>query len=215
MLNKKIDIKQKLYLKKRKIRSYFLSVDKKDQKEEEVEALEYIQMKLPVSDITPEFEERITKKVKSNILRAKIREANEEDLHSVKYLYDRSWLTSQTPFSAISVSSLKTIFEYPETIILIAKVYGSDAGFAILDYEGENRDIGVIAGMGIIPRFQRKGLGTVIGMAAWTYFKNKGVQELRCEVFKGNTVSFQFIKSIGFKEYDKKTYRSEDFFLEL
>jgi len=204
----------KLNLKKRKIRSYFLSVDKKDQKEEEIKSLEYIQMKLPDSDITPELEESLTKKVKSNILRAKIREANEEDLQSVKYLYDRSWLTSQTPFSAISLSSLKTIWEYPETIILIAKVYGSDAGFAILDCEGENQEIGVIAGMGIIPRFQRKGLGTVIGMAAWTHFKNKGVQELRCEVYKGNTVSYQFIKSIGFKEYDKKTYKREDFFSE-
>ncbi|TET04530.1 MAG: GNAT family N-acetyltransferase [Promethearchaeota archaeon] len=203
----------KLNLKKRKIRSYFLSVDKKDQKEE-VESLEYIQMKLPVSDITSELEEKLTKKVKSNILRAKIREANEEDLPSVKYLYDRSWLTSQTPFSAISVSSLKTIWEYPETIILIAKVYGSDAGFAILDCEGENQEIGVIAGMGIIPRFQRKGLGTVIGMAAWNYFKKKGIKELRCEVYKGNTVSYQFIKSIGFKEYDKKTYKREDFFSE-
>lgn len=203
----------KLNLKKRKIRSYFLSVDKKDQKEE-VESLEYIQMKLPVSDITSEFEEKLTKKVKSNILRAKIREANEEDLPSVKYLYDRSWLTSQTPFSAISVTSLKTIWEYPETIILIAKVYGSDAGFAILDCEGENQEIGVIAGMGIIPRFQRKGLGTVIGMAAWNYFKKKGIKELRCEVYKGNTVSYQFIKSIGFKEYDKKTYKREDFFSE-
>ncbi len=204
----------KLNLKKRKIRSYFLSVDKKDQKEEVVESLEYIQMKLPVSDITSEFEEKLTKKVKSNILRAKIREAIEEDLPSVKYLYDRSWLTSQTPFSAISVSSLKTIWEYPETIILIAKVYGSDAGFAILDCEGENQEIGVIAGMGIIPRFQRKGLGTVIGMAAWNYFKKKGIKELRCEVYKGNTVSYQFIKSIGFKEYDIKTYKSEDFFSE-
>ena len=203
----------KLNLKKRKIRSYFLSVDKKDKKEE-VESLEYIQMKLPVSDITSEFEEKLTKKVKSNILRAKIREANEDDLPSVKYLYDRSWLTSQTPFSAISVSSLKTIWEYPETIILIAKVYGSDAGFAILDCEGENQEIGVIAGMGIIPRFQRKGLGTVIGMAAWNYFKKKGIKELRCEVYKGNTVSYQFIKSIGFKEYDKKTYKREDFFSE-
>jgi len=204
----------RLNLKKRKIRSYFLSVDKKDQQEEGVGPLEYIQLKLPVSKITPEFEEMLTKKVKNNFFRAKIREANEEDLPSVKYLYDRAWLTSKTPFSAISVSSLKTIWEYPETIILIAKVYGSDAGFAILDFEGENREIGVIAGMGILPRFQRKGLGTVIGMAAWNYFKNKGVQELRCEVYKGNTVSYQFIKSIGFKEYDKKTYRSEDFFSE-
>ena len=203
----------RLNLKKKKIRSYFLSVDKKDQKEE-VESLEYIQMKLPVSDITSELEAKLSKKVKSNILRAKIREGNEEDLPSVKYLYDRSWLTSQTPFSAISVTSLKTIWEYPETIILIAKVYGSDAGFAILDCEGENQEIGVIAGMGIIPRFQRKGLGTVIGMAAWNYFKKKGIKELRCEVYKGNTVSFQFIKSIGFKEYDKKTYKREDFFSE-
>ncbi|MBY9016074.1 MAG: GNAT family N-acetyltransferase [Candidatus Lokiarchaeota archaeon] len=204
----------RLNLKKSKIRSYFLSIDKKDQKEEEVGPLEYVQMKIPVSDITPELEENLTKKVKNNFLRAKIREANEEDLPSVKYLYDRSWLTSQTPFSAISVSSLKNIWEYPETIILIAKVYGSDAGFAILDFEGENREFGVIAGMGILPRFQRKGLGTVIGMAAWNYFKSKGVHELRCEVYKGNKVSYQFIKSIGFKEYDIKTYRREDFFSE-
>lgn len=204
----------RLNLKKSKIRSYFLSVEKKEQEEEEVELLEYIQMKLPVTDITAEFEEKLTKKVENNILKAKFREANEEDLLSVKYLYDRSWLTSQTPFSAISISSLKSIWMYPETIILIAKVYGSDAGFAILDFEGENREFGVIAGMGIIPRFQRKGLGTVIGMAAWNYFKNKGVKELLCEVYKGNVVSYQFIKSIGFKEYDKKTYKREDFFSE-
>ena len=201
----------RLNLKKKKIRSYFLSVDKKDQKEEEVGPLEYIQMKLPVSDITPEFEENLKKKIKNNILKAKIREAKEEDLPSVKYLYDRSWLTSKTPFSRISINSLKSIWEYPETIILIAKVYGSDSGFAILECEGENREIGVIAGMGIIPRFQRKGLGTIIGMAAWNYFKSIGVQELRCEVFTGNTVSYQFIESIGFKEYDRKTYKIEDF----
>lgn len=204
----------KLTLKKRKIRSYFLSVDKKDPEEDEVGPLEYIQMKLPVSDITLEFEENLTKKVERNILKAKIRKANEEDIPSIKYLYDRSWLTSQTPFSAISVISLKKILESPETIILIAKVYGSDAGFAILDLEGENQEFGVIAGMGILPRFQRKGLGTVIGMAAWNYFKSNGVQELRCEVFKGNNISHQFIKSIGFNEYDRKTYKSEDFFSE-
>ena len=204
----------KLNLKKRKIRSYFLGINKKDQKEDEVGPLEYIQMELPVSDITPEFEEKISSKVENNILKAKIREANEKDLISVKYLYDRSWLTSQTPFSAISISSLKSIWEYPETTILIAKVYGSDAGFAILDFEGDNHEYGVIAGMGILPRFQRKGLGTIIGMAAWNYFKKKGIKELRCEVYKGNTVSYQFIKSIGFKEYGRKIYKSEDFFSE-
>ncbi len=207
----------KISLKKRKVRSFMLAFEKKDKTEEEIEnelattGMEYIQMKLPVAKITPEFEEMLTEKVEHNILRAKIREAKVEDLESVRALYNRSWMTSNTPYSSITLNSLKTIYEYPETIILIARVYGSDAAFVILDYEGSKNEIGIIAGLGVIPRFQRKGLGTVIGMAAWNYFKKKGVKELRCEVYKDNIVSYNFIKSIGFEEFARKVYKSEDF----
>ena len=205
-------------LKKRKIRSLFLAFERKNTTDDDLEnelltrGLEYIQMKLPVSKITPEFEKQITEKVEHNILRAKIREAKIEDLESVVALYNRSWMTSNTPYSPISVESLKIIFEYPEIKILVAKVYGSDAAFVILDYEGPNKMYGIIAGLGVIPRFQRKGLGTVIGMAAWNHFKKKGVIELRCEVFKDNKNSYNFIKSIGFVEFARKTYKSEDFY---
>ena len=114
-----------------------------------------------------------------------------------------SWATGKT-----TNSSLKT----SETVILIARVYGSDAAFIILDFEGPNNQYGVIAGLGVLPRFQRKGLGTVIGMAAWNFFKKKkGVKELRCEVFTENLTSYNFIKSLGFEEFDKKTYTSGDF----
>jgi ribosomal protein S18 acetylase RimI-like enzyme len=106
---------------------------------------------------------------------------------------------------------LRQIYDYPETRILIAKVYGADAGFAILDFEGPNQEYGIIAGLGVIPRFQRKGLGTVLGMASWEYFKKKGVKELRCEVYKDNTVSYNFISSLGFENYDVKSYKSDDF----
>ena len=194
-----------------------LAFEKKYKTEEEIEnelattGMEYIQMKLPVDKITPEFEKMLTEKMEHNILRAKIREAKVEDLESVKYLYNRSWLTSSTPYSMISFESLKTILEYPETIILIARVYGSDAAFVILDFEGPKNEYGIIAGLGVIPRFQRKGLGTVIGMAAWKYFKKKGVKELRCEVYKDNVVSYNFIKSIGFEEFARKVYKSDDF----
>ena len=208
----------RISIKKRKIRSFFLAFERIGRKEDEIEnellktGLEYIQMKLPVDKITPEFEKKITEKVERNILRAKIREAKLDDLDSIVALYNRSWMTSNTPYSPISVQSLKIIYEYPETKILIAKAYGTDAAFVILDYEGLNKEYGIIAGLGVIPRFQRKGLGTVIGMAAWNYFKKKGVKELRCEVFKDNKVSFNFIKSIGFVEFARKTYKSEDFY---
>lgn len=207
----------KISLKKRKVRSFMLAFQKKGKTEEEIEnelattGMEYIQMKLPVAKITPEFEEMLTEKVEHNMLRAKIREAKIEDLESVRALYNRSWMTSNTPYSSITLNSLKTIYEYPETIILIARVYGSDAAFVILDYEGPKNEFGIIVGLGVMPRFQRKGLGTVIGMAAWNYFKKKGVKELRCEVYKDNIVSYNFIKSIGFEEFDRKVYKSEDF----
>ena len=211
----------RLDFKKKRIRAFFLhfkSISKDIGKSEvildEIEqtGLEYIQMKLPIENITPEFEADLSKKVEKNILHAIIREASEIDLESIMYIYNRSWLTSNTPFSRITVVSLKTIYDYPETVILIAKVYGSDAAFIILDFEGPNNEYGVIAGLGVLPRFQRKGLGTVIGMAAWNFFKEKkGVKELRCEVFTENSTSYNFIKSLGFEEFDSKIYKSEDF----
>ena len=203
--------------KRKMIRSLFLALERMDKTEievkEEIEVvgMKYIQMKLPVQKITPEFEEQLRKRVESNILRAKIREAKLEDLESVSHVYNRSWMTSCTPYSPLTADTLKQIYDYPETVILLANVFGTDAGFAILDFEGPNNEIGVIAGLGVIPRFQGKGLGTVIGMASWDYFKKKGVKELICEVYIDNKVSYNFIKSLGFEDYDVKVYKSEDF----
>ena len=154
------------------------------------------------------------KKVEANFLHAKIRSATREDLESVVYLYNRSWMTSSTPYRGIEVDTLKKILDYPETTILIAKVYGIDAGFVILDLEGPNKEYGVIAGLGVIPRFQRKGLGTVLGMAAWKHFKDLGIKELRCEVYHENKTSHEFITSLGFEEFGEKVYKSEDFQLD-
>ena len=208
----------KVSFKKKRVRSFFLASDKKKEiSKEELEdeifttGMIYIQMRLPVDKITPKVEAEIKEKVDKNILKAKIRQATENDLESVVFLYNRSWMTSSTPFSPLSLDSLKKLYSYPEIVILVAKVYGADSGFAILDLEGPNNEYGVIAGLGVLPRFQRKGLGTVIGMAAWNYFKKKGIKELRCEVYKENIVSYHFIKSLGFEDFDSKIYKSEDF----
>ena len=206
-----------LSFKKKMVRNFFLNYEKKfktpDELESELEStgMTYIQMRLPVEKITEEYEAEVRKKVEKNILRAKIREASKDDLESVAFLHNRSWMTSSTPFTPISHETIKKIYEYPDTKILIAKVYGIDGGFVILDFEGKEKEFGVICGLGVLPRFQRKGLGTVIGMAAWDFFKKRGVKELRCEVYKDNIVSYNFIKSLGFEEFDIKVYKAEDF----
>ncbi|MFX0142220.1 MAG: GNAT family N-acetyltransferase [Candidatus Hodarchaeota archaeon] len=207
----------KLSFKKKRVRSFFLASHKKEVSKDELEdelekkGMLYIQMRLPVDKITPGFKTKMKEKVDRNILKSKIREATKVDLESVVYLYNRSWMTSCTPFSPLSIDSLNKLYEYPEIKILIAKVYGSDSGFVILDLEGLNNEFGVIAGLGVLPRFQRKGLGTVIAMAVWNYFKEKGIKELRCEVYKENKVSYNFIKSLGFEEFGTVVYKREDF----
>ena len=206
--------------KKKAVRSLFLTFNKEEKTKDDIDneilasGMKYIQMKLPVEKITREFEAEISSKIEHNVIQAKIRDASSKDLEIVTEIYNKSWLTSRTPFRPIEKGTLKTIFQDQYTIFLVARVYGIDSGFVILDLEGSNKEHGIIAGLGIIPRFQRKGLGTVLGMAAWNHFKKLGVKELRCEVYQDNEVSYNFISSIGFEEFGVKVYRSEDFNLD-
>jgi ribosomal protein S18 acetylase RimI-like enzyme len=220
MTSKKLEGKRKSSFKNATLRSLFSYFGESAKGKERsipqdlAEGLTYIQMRLPVEKITLEFEEELKKKIEGNIYHAKIREAREEDLEIIKDIYNKSWLTSNTPFRPIEKRTLQIIFEDPKTIFLIARVYGIDGGFIIIDLEGKEEEYGVIAGLGVLPRFQRKGLGTVLGMAAWAHLKQKGVKELRCEVYKGNKVSYEFIKGLKFESFGEKVYRKEDFELE-
>ena len=170
-------------------------------------------MRLPVEKITKAFETDLKEKIEHNIVKANIREATKEDLDSLKNIYNRAWLTSNTPFRPITKTDLKKILDYPETVFLIGKVYGAEASFLLLDFEGENKEFAIIAALAVIPRFQRRGVGTILGMASWQYLKEHfpHVKEVRCEVYRDNKVSYSFIKGLGFEEYDTKIYKKEDF----
>ncbi|MFX1376603.1 MAG: GNAT family N-acetyltransferase [Promethearchaeota archaeon] len=222
MTGSKFEIRKRINLKKKRIRALFLSIEtKKKQKEivdgvtEELyqDGMVYIQMRLPVEKITKEFEDKLKIKIEHNIIQGKIREATKEDLDTLKNIYNRAWLTSNTPFRPITKTDLLTILEHSETVFLIGRIYGIDAGFVLLDFEGENNEYAVITALAVIPRFQRRGVGTILGMAAWNYLKEHSshVKELRCEVYKDNKISHAFIKGLGFEEYEKRVYKKEDF----
>ncbi|MFX1311205.1 MAG: GNAT family N-acetyltransferase [Promethearchaeota archaeon] len=217
--------KKKFDLKKRRIRAFFLSIETKKEKKEEIDeatkelyrdGMVYYQMRLPLDKITEEFKDKLKNKIEHNIIHAKIREATIKDLDSLKHIYNSAWLTSNTPFRPINKTDLQKILEYPETVILVAKVYGVDVAFVLLDFEGKNKEYAIIAALAVIPRFQRRGVGTILGVNIWSYLKQHydNVKEIRCEVYKDNKVSYAFIKGIGFEEYDKKVYKLQDFEIE-
>ncbi|MEJ2277881.1 MAG: GNAT family N-acetyltransferase, partial [Candidatus Lokiarchaeota archaeon] len=163
--------------------------------------------------ITEAFEQQLKDKIEHKIISAHIREANKEDLEGIREIYNKAWLTSNVPFRALDISSLEKIYNDSDTLFLIGRIYGIDAGFVILDLEGDKKQYAVIAALGVIPRFQRRGFGTILGMAAWKYIKEnfENITEIRCEVYKDNFVSYSFIKGIGFEEFDRKIYRKENF----
>ncbi|MFW9771941.1 MAG: GNAT family N-acetyltransferase [Candidatus Thorarchaeota archaeon] len=163
---------------------------------------DYIQMRLLVDAITEDFENKLRQRINENNIRYNIREANKEDIKSITKLYKLAWNSTSMPYHNLNEQNLSEMMEDPDIIFLIAQANSIDCGFALIYFSGRNNEVGVIAGLGVIPRFQHKGLGTLLGLTVWEYFKKRSVKELRCKVYKKNPKSYQFIKNLKFEEYD-------------
>ncbi|MBN2155666.1 MAG: GNAT family N-acetyltransferase [Candidatus Lokiarchaeota archaeon] len=169
------------------------------------EGYPYVQMVLEEENLTSEFEEKLKKRIASQV---KIRRAKEEDIPLLTQLYNRSFITAEDPYSPMKEEDMEMIFRHNHTIILISSIWGVDSGFIIIDFEEENgKKIGYICGLGTLPEWQQRGIGTTLGIASWAYFKNAGIQELRCEVYRKNKGSYNLIKGLGFKEKGIKYYK--------
>lgn len=167
------------------------------------EGFAYIQMKMDAKMINADYEKLIQKRIAKQV---KIRRATKEDIPKLVDMYNRSFLSASDPYSPMNEENMKAVFEHNLTIILIGSIWGVDAGFVIIDFEGENNEIGVIAGLGTLPEWQKRGLGTTLGIASWEYFKKAGVKELKCEVFNKNMASYNLIKGMGFTPSGVKFY---------
>lgn len=166
-----------------------------------INRLSYIPLKLPVEKITDEFEALIRKKVARKVKEYHIREAAEEDIDSVVHLFDAAWHSTSMPYRPLSKKKLiDKIVHNPDALILIIDIKSVDCGFILLSFKGENNEIGNIPAIGIIPEYHHRGIGTLLGVASWDYFKTRGVKELRAKVYKDNQKSMNFLKGLGFEE---------------
>ncbi|MFW9930306.1 MAG: GNAT family N-acetyltransferase [Candidatus Thorarchaeota archaeon] len=161
----------------------------------------YIHMKLPIKKISREFENELKKKIRNDINVIKIREATRKDVQVFIQLHKVIWTSTSMPYKPFSREIVEELIEKPNIIFLIANFNDKDVGFGIIHYVGEERQIGIITAIGVIPEHQRKGFGTILGLEIWKYFKEKGLVELQCRVSKDNKKAKEFIKSLGFEEF--------------
>ena len=160
---------------------------------------DYIQMRLPVEKITIDFETSLRNLAQRSSINAKVRIASLKDIKSFIILHEKIWKTTSMRYRPFSEDLLTDLIKDPHIIFLIAQVGKLDSGFAIIYFaEGENH-IGIITALGVIPEMQGKGLGSILVVEIWDYFKKNNAKELRCRVDKDNIKAYKFIKNLGFE----------------
>ncbi len=131
----------------------------------------YIQMRASAELINERFEKDLQKRIAKQVT---IRIATLDDIPKLVDMYNRAFLTANDPYAPMNEENMNLIYNFHHTKILIGSIYGIDAGFVIIDFEGKNKEIGIIAGLGTLPEWQKRGIGSTIGIASWEFFKKKG-----------------------------------------
>ena len=184
---------------------------------ESQEGFPYIQMKLDSNIITEDFRKSIQKRIANQV---KIREATKEDIPKLVSLYNRSFLSANDPYVPMNEENMSKVFEYNNTVILIGTIWGKDAGFVIIDIDtidekykkdekSDTYKIGFISGMGTLPEWRRRGVGSSLGILSYNFIFKKipSLKELRCEVYSKNLPSYNLIKGMGFSVDGVKYYK--------
>lgn len=166
-------------------------------------AFRYIIMNLPMSKISQEKLAEMAAKVRQVKPLLKTWIASEADIPRLVDLYNASFFQCPDPYRPVTEADMRSIFE--KSTIIMGNMYGIDAAFIVNKIEsrvaetGKVERLGVICGIAVHPRFRQKGLATAIGLVAYDFFKDKGVDYLQCEVYEKNDPSMSFITWVGFR----------------
>ncbi|OLS14373.1 MAG: hypothetical protein RBG13Loki_2022 [Promethearchaeota archaeon CR_4] len=192
----------------------------------------YYQMELQVKDITPQSESELARRISRDV---KIVKARVKDCERLVHLHNRAFLTATDPYCSITTEDMMKVLNFRDNIVLIATIWGEDAGFIILGFDyypslaltwkkvhvlegaqpppqrGNNLfyNVGIISGLGVNPHWQRRRVGTTLCVTSWKCFKIQNLVKLQCEVYEKNHGSYNLISSLGFKKVGMKSYSLE------
>ncbi|MHA2298952.1 MAG: N-acetyltransferase family protein [Candidatus Hodarchaeales archaeon] len=172
-----------------------------DYKQETI--LTYLQMSLDVKDITLEYVEKMRSRLKKPV---KVRLASEEDIPALVEIHNWAFLVSGEPYSPLTIDQMKKVYHSNNSKILIATLYGINVGYILIDFAGQNNEVGVISIIGTLPKWRNRNVATSLVVASWEYFKEASVKEIRSEVHPNNPDAYNLFKSFDFVEEGKDIY---------
>ena len=129
-----------------------------------------------------------------------IRNLLPEDTEAFVKVYNRAFITAPDPFRSLGIEDIKH-FDAKSTFVAI--LYGQLIGYVYLLIEPLIKKSikvgtqGVIAGIGVDPRYRRRKVAFLLAARAADFFQKNSVDELVCEVYHTNKVSYSFITNFG------------------
>ncbi|UCE14664.1 MAG: GNAT family N-acetyltransferase [Candidatus Heimdallarchaeota archaeon] len=165
----------------------------------------YIVMKMSW-DQALDIKKRVTEELAQDVSLKKVLIRNFDpsiDAQNFIHCYNRAFLTAPDPYRSLSIEDVRH-FKSDSTFVAI--LYSRIVGFIFLVIEPLMKhgvqlgNQGVIAGIGVDPRYRRKRIAFLLATRAADFFAENNVVELVCEVYHENKVSYNFIRNFGFSQ---------------
>ena len=170
----------------------------------------YIIMELPIERVPIIYDIKEKEiKTQEHVLKVKpYNPENDSEAETFAMVFNTILLTSPDPYRPMTLEDAK-IFSADGTFL--AYLFGQPAGFAALTVENTAvGKIGVIAGIGVMPKFRGKKVALALATTIVEWFNTKKVSKLQCEVYEYNDISYNFISSLGFHEVGEMYLNQDD-----
>ncbi|MFW9778866.1 MAG: GNAT family N-acetyltransferase [Candidatus Heimdallarchaeota archaeon] len=151
-------------------------------------------------------EQKLPKIIEENPILAKVTIRHldpEKDTVNFMQTFNRAFITAPDPYRSILEEDVK---KFDPSSTFVATLYGKIIGFIVLIIDPlikKGKEVGkqgVIAGIGVDPRYRRKHIAFLLAAKAADYFDKHDVSELVCEIYHENKISYNFIRNFGFVE---------------
>lgn len=162
----------------------------------------YYIMEIPIAkvpDFISKYENLKSQRLASNAVTVRpYNHLDPKDNQIFTEIFNLILLTSPDPYRPLTVSDAEKFFKEGT---FLAFLYGKCVGYGVLTIEKTDLGkIGVIAGIGVHPKFRRKKVAQKIAVELGKWFlEQKDLIKLQCEVYEDNLASQQFISSFGFQ----------------
>ena len=119
------------------------------------------------------------------------------------FVFNRALLAGYDPYQPID---LDEVSKFPKTTF-VGYLYGRPVGFIIYTIEErDGKNVGVIAGIGVIPEYRGRGVAkSLVIKTAEEMKKRFNVEELECDVYEKNIASINLVSKFGFKKIGEFT----------